>query len=90
MKSRVSVDRIVYTVVTTGGGVDGMDHTDKGGLIVLATFNKEEAVKRIGLDSRFKLVPTVVDMDDAIRSVRAKLTTYDRFILAAAIEDGEW
>ena len=90
MKSRVSVDRIVYTVVTTGGGVDGMDHTDKGGLIVLATFNKEEAVKRIGLDCRFKLVPTVVDMDDAIRSVRAKLTTYDRSILSAAIEAGEW
>ena len=37
------MDKILYTVVTEPGGVDGMDHTDRGGIIVLATFDSNQA-----------------------------------------------
>lgn len=40
---RPTKDQIVYQVVTKGGGVDGRDHTDKGGRIKFASFDRGEA-----------------------------------------------
>lgn len=74
-------DRIIYLVKTEPGGCDGMDHTDKGGQLMLATFDRAEAEKFIGKDSRYRLEPTVVDVDKAHRTAIAKLDKLDCLIL---------
>ena len=74
-------DRIIYLVKTEPGGCDGMDHTDKGGQLVSATFDRAEAEKFIGKDSRYHLEPTVVDMEKAHKGAIAKLNLLDRLIL---------
>lgn len=41
----IDADIIVYCVVSKGGGIDGMDRSDKGGRIKSASFDKAEAEK---------------------------------------------
>lgn len=71
-------DMIVYTVITEPGGVDGKDPTDKGGLMVRATFDKEQAQQHVGNDSRLKVVPVVVDPEEVLTDILAKLTPIER------------
>jgi hypothetical protein len=73
-------DTILYTVVTEPGGVDGMDHHDKGGVIILTTFDLEEATKKVGLDSRLKVEKQIVCEDD-VRAALAKLDPIERFLI---------
>ena len=75
------MDKIVYLVKTAPGGVDGMDHTDKGGQLALATFERAAAEKFIGKDCRYKLEPTVVDTATAKAAALAKLDKLDRLVL---------
>lgn len=73
-------DRIVYLVVTQSGGVDGRDHTDKGGHIMHATFDSREAaaLTRQGWDTVKK---EVVEMTRARHTALAKLNPLDKLIL---------
>lgn len=77
----MSTDRIVYLVKTEPGGEDGRNPADKGGQLMLATFSRSEAEKFIGKDSRYRLAPTVVDVDKAHQTALAKLDKLDRLIL---------
>lgn len=79
-----STDRIVYLVVTEPGGEDGRDVSAKGGEVVLATFDKAEAVTKIGRDSRYRLETKVVDVADARTKLLRKLSALDRLVLATA------
>lgn len=74
-------DRIVYTVVTAPGGEDGRDHNDKGGTIVFATFDKEEAQKRAGNDSRLLLSPQVIDVSQLRKAILARLDPIERLVM---------
>ena len=77
----MSYDRIVYTVVSAPGGCDGMDHKARGGKVLLATYNREEALKKIGRDSRYILEKQVVDIKEAKKEALAKLTKLDTLVL---------
>ena len=74
-------DRIVYEVVTTGGGVDGMDHNDKGGTVVAAYYDKAAATDYVGKDGRYRINPTVVDVSEVRKQILARLTPVERLIL---------
>jgi len=79
-----SEDRIVYLVVTEPGGEDGRDPSAKGGDVLLATFDKAQAVTKIGRDSRYRLETKVVDIVEARTKLLRKLSPLDRLLLATA------
>lgn len=74
-------DRIVYIVTTAPGGQDGRDHTDKGGKLMLATYERTDAEKFTGKDCRYTLTPTVVDVVAARKAALAKLDLLDKLVL---------
>ena len=74
-------DTIVYLVTSAPGGVDGRDHTDKGGTLLLATLDRAEAERRVGKDCRYILTPTVVDFAAARHRALAKLDKLDKLVL---------
>lgn len=79
LNAPISEDKIVYLVVTVGGGVDGRDASDKGGSVVLATFDKAEATAR--LDGWTKLETKVVDLHAEYKRVLHKMSEYDKLVL---------
>ena len=74
------MDKIIYTLVTKGGGVDGLDFTDTGGKTVLATFSKEEA-ENSSKKPWCDIVPVIVDVDKAKKDALAKLSPVDKLVL---------
>ena len=74
-------DRIVYQVVSQPGGVDGMDHNNKGGTIVFVTFNRDAAHGKYGTDCRYRIEPIVVDTVKAKAEAKTKLNLLDRLVL---------
>ena len=71
---------IVYTLVGNGGGIDGMDHTNKGGEIRAAYLTRDEAEN----DKRApwcKINPIVLDLDKAKSHAKAKLDPIDKLAL---------
>lgn len=74
-------DRIVYQLISEPGGVDGLDHNDKGGTAVYATYDKEAAIRKKGNDSRLRLEPSVVDTDQVKADAMAKLSLIERLVL---------
>ena len=64
-------DSIMYLVKSKGGGMDGLDHTDKGGLILFASTNRGHAASKVGPWS--KMEPVVVDLTQIARKVIAGL-----------------
>lgn len=78
------MDRIVYMVISNGGGIDGRDHTDKGGKVMLATFDKADAEGYIlNKNSWYRVESIVVDMEKAKREALKKLTKLDKLILGS-------
>lgn len=74
------MDRIVYVLVSTGGGVDGLDHTDKGGQDLEAFFDIESAEKSPKYHYA-KIEKRVVEFDDARKEAIAKLNPIDKLVL---------
>jgi hypothetical protein len=74
------MDKIIYLLVSTGGGVDGRDHTDKGGRILAATYDKAGFDKHPGRPWA-RIESRVVDMELARRYALAKLTPLDKLVL---------
>ena len=68
-------DKIVYLIVTNGGGMDGMDRADKGGKIMFATYNKAVAEKKVGPWSHIE--PKVVDTLNTAEKALKKLDPLD-------------
>ena len=73
-------DRIVYQLITKGGGMDGRDHTDRGGKLIFATYTKVEAEKNPN-KPWCDLKAIVVDVELARRNALAKLDPLDRLVL---------
>ena len=73
-------DTIVYTLVTKGGGIDGMDHPDKGGKMTHAFLTRGEAEKCPNLPW-CDLLPGVVDLGEVAKAALAKLTPVERLAL---------
>ena len=65
-------DTIVYTTVSKGGGIDGMDHTDKGGNVTGAYLDKQKATKNPNAPWN-TVVPIVVDLEELAKKTLAKL-----------------
>jgi len=71
---------VVYTLISLGGGVDGRDHTDKGGQLSGAYLDEAKA-KSAKNAPWCKLVPQAIDMDQAKHEALAKLNPLDRLAL---------
>ena len=71
---------IVYTLIANGGGVDGRDHTDKGGDLVGAYLDEAQANNAKNAPW-CKMVPQAVDMAQAKLAALAKLNPLDRLAL---------
>ena len=74
-------DRIVYVIESAPGGQDEMDNSDKGGTIVAAYFDRGQAEKHIGQDSRYVLKPQVIDFTQAEKDALAKLNPIEKLVL---------
>lgn len=74
-------DRIVSIITSAGGGIDGMDHTGKGGPMLYIFHDRDLAEKKTGKDCRYILTPTIVDIEAAKHKALAKLNPFDRLTL---------
>lgn len=75
------MDKIVYLIVSKGGGIDGMDHKDKGGKIVYASYEKNQGELNPWTERR----ADVVDVVEQRRKSLRKLDALDKLVLG--IED---
>ncbi len=73
-------DRIVYVLISNGGGVDGMDRSDKGGAIMDASFNEEEVKKNPNLPWG-TIKKRVYNMKEAKTKAMRKLNKVDKLVL---------
>jgi hypothetical protein len=71
---------IVYTLVSKGGGVDGMDRTDKPGKLMSAAYDRE-TLEKSGNKPWGDIVPIVVDTEAARVKALVKLDPVDKLIL---------
>ncbi len=73
-------DTIVYCLIAKGGGVDGMDHTDKGGRITKAYLTRTQAEKDGNLPWN-TIEPRVYDLDEELRKLLRTLDPVQRLAL---------
>lgn len=79
-------DRIVYVVTSKPGGVDGRDHTAKGGPRIAFTSKAEAEKKKTAWDD---VVPTIITAEEApqiVRNARAKLTPVELLLLCESFK----
>jgi len=76
--SRSYDEKIVYQKITKGGGQDGMDKADKGGKVVEVGLRRCDVATT---DSRYEIVPIVVDFNQAYKDAVAKLSPLDLLVL---------
>ena len=81
LNQRLNNDRIVYTVITAPGGADGRDHTDLGGKVVDAFFEKQQAYDRVGSNSQLGVKPEVVDVSALRKQILDNLTPIERLVM---------
>lgn len=75
-------DQIVYQVVTNGGGIDGMDRSDKGGQIKFASFDRTEAEKHVTPWDTLKLAAfSSKELLDIKKKALKKLDGIDQLVL---------
>ena len=72
-------DVILYVVVTQPGGVDGRDHTAKGGTVKFASPSKAEAEKH--KDNWSTVETRVINFKNAVNHARQKLDPIDLIVL---------
>ena len=73
-------DRIVYKLISRGGGIDGRDHTDQGGELRAAFWSREEAEKAPNAPW-CKVEPEVCNVEALRRYALAKLNPIDLLVL---------
>ncbi len=74
------MEKIAYTLVTTGHGVDGRDFTDKGGKTIGAYWSKEKAIADRN-SPWCRIVPVLVDVESSRSHAMSKLTSLDKLVL---------
>jgi hypothetical protein len=79
------MDTIVYTLVSKGGGIDGRDHTDKGGDVTKAYLTRQEAEKDPNLPWN-TIKPEVVDLDELGKTTLRKLGPVERLAVFCALD----
>lgn len=80
------MDKILYTLVTEGGGCDGMDFKDKGGKVVMASFSTNAVERKKGMDTRYRIEKSVIDDTEVRREALKKLSKVECLVLG--IDDG--
>lgn len=73
-------DKIIYLLISKGGGVDGMDFTDKGGQMRAAAFDRETLEKHPGKPWA-DIEARVVDVEKTRKAALAKLNPLDKLVL---------
>lgn len=73
-------DIIVYTTVSKGGGIDGMDHTDKGGNVTGAYLDKQKAIQNPNAPWNI-VCPIVVDLDELATKTLTALGPVERLAI---------
>ena len=73
-------DTIVYTTLANGGGIDGMDRSDKGGNVTGAYLTKEEATKNPNAPWN-TVKPIVVDLDEVAEGALKKMDPVTRLAI---------
>ena len=81
MSSNRQIDTIVYLAISKGGGVDGLDHTDKGGNITDVFLSREAAEKRPNASWSI-IKPEVFDLAKVAEATLKKLDPVERLALA--------
>lgn len=74
------MDQIVYCVWSLGGGVDGLDQSDKP-RIVAASFHKDEMQKYCGRWNESQPRAQVLNISEARRRALSKLDPIDLLVL---------
>lgn len=72
-------DKIVYLVVTKGGGIDGLDYNDKGGKVKYASYNKQETVAKVTPWDELK--KEIIDDEEVYKAAIKKLDAIDKLVL---------
>jgi len=72
-------DSIVYVVIRDGGGMDGMDHTDKGGEITFASSDRKGADD--ACDHWSKVDAQVHDLNKIAKKAYHKLDGLEQYAL---------
>ena len=72
--------QVVYTLVTKAGGVDGLDHTDKGGKVV-GVFGFEAVAKQAPNAPWCDVVPQAVDLTELAKQALKKLDPLEQYAL---------
>lgn len=73
-------EKIVYMMLSKGGGIDGMDRDDKPDKLLGAYLTRQEAEKDPNLAWR-NIEPVVVDFDAIRTSAIKKLNAIDKLVL---------
>jgi len=74
------MDRIVYVLISNAGGVDGLDHNDKGGREIEASF-EEGALEKSRNLPWCSIEKRVVELNHAKKEAMDKLTATDKLVL---------
>lgn len=75
-------DTIVYTTISKGGGIDGMDHTDKGGRVTGAYLDKGKATKNPNAPWN-NVVAVVVDLEEVAKDAIKAMDPVTRLAIEA-------
>jgi hypothetical protein len=75
-------DNLIYIVVALPGGCDGLDQSSRGGPVWAFT-TRQEAEKKVGKDSRYKIQPKVISGRDIRLGLKRKLRVEERLYLWA-------
>ena len=76
---------IVYQLVTNPGGVDGLDHTAKGGKVIRAHFSKTGA-EDDPCAPWCKIEPVMIDPRKVLKTATEKLTPIELLVIKARIK----
>ena len=83
---KVYPDRIAYILKTAPGGIDGLDPTDKGGVITAASFDLTQIERKQGSDKGFEIEKRIVEDSDVVRAL-ALLNPLEKLLVAGVLMD---
>lgn len=78
-------DCIVYQLITNPGGVDGLDHTVKGGKVIRAHFSRASAEDDPSAPW-CKVEPVMIDPCKVLKTATEKLTPIELLVIKARIK----
>ena len=76
---------IVYQLITNPGGVDGLDHTAKGGKVVRAHFSRASALEDPGAPW-CKIEPVMIDPAKVLKTATGKLSPIELLVIQSRVK----